>query len=214
MTTSANTKLRKENDRLKKKIARLKAEIECLKGDHKRLKKHGAANIGGGSEKFIHNLIGGEPMPSGWSYDLKVGRKRLEIKGSTLHKLHNAHYAKVGKPNPTNRWNWKHILGGGGNKEYDNLILVGQVDPRHRKHYKDKESPKSPYVIFDVPRRSVEGMVNEKGDGVDVSIGLTSNPAKLHKGNKKSKRLWSEFEVTRAELIKRYSSKGVRFKGR
>jgi putative hemolysin len=84
------------------------------------------------------------------------------------------------------------IYGHTNMKQFDYLVLLGDVDDRYRKSYAD---PQSPYVIFLVPEEEVGTFV--QGNGTNLGIQLTTNPATV---KERGRALFERFQVTEQQL--------------
>ena len=142
------------------------------------------------AEVVIARLLGGELTANLAAHDIVcVGEKKFEVKVSQLN--------SVSKTSKSRRWQWGHALGNGGAKHYHQLILVGKRDPRYSDLYLEPKS-KSPYVLFDIPFRSVKSVMRK-----DDLIQITTNPNAVTADA--AKLLFQTYQVTRSELRKRYN---------
>ncbi len=168
------------------RIAELESTIKSLK---ERLRSADPLN-GGVVEFYIADLISGRLTTGLSPHDIvSPNGLFLEVKFSRLGCPH--------KTSESRRWSWGNPLGEGGAKVFDRLILVGEVDEKFRPRYRD---PDSPYVIFDVPFEEV----NDIKRTLPI-IQITTSPDSGWSRTKK--RLFSEFAITRAELVERYGVK-------
>ncbi|MEN3368908.1 MAG: hypothetical protein V7609_1051 [Verrucomicrobiota bacterium] len=118
--------------------AKLRRELQLCIEERDRLRALQPFKRGLEGERYIADLIGGEVTitnarhdivtKSGHHLEVKLGGLRVAVKGKK-----------------TKQWAWRHVFGEDGKKIYDQLILLGLVDERHRK------STDGPYVIFDIP---------------------------------------------------------------
>ena len=178
-------KLMEENARLKTEIQRLREELAF----HKRHTRGHTAQDG---ERYLRRLLGGSLSLHNAGHDLVVGRTRFEVKSSECASADNK------KALSTLRWTWHKLLGSGGNKSFDRLILLGRVDPRHVANYADRRAP---YVIFDIPAREARRLMDNAAHSF---IQVSTNP--LSQRTEKGRLLWS-YQITRAELRERYRLK-------
>ena len=164
--------LRVENARLRERIY----ELESAKGII--------------AERYINELIGGVLTTGHAAHDITTPEgKRIEVK-----------FARLNIPMDTSasrRWSWGHPLGSAGAKQFDSLVLVGEVDPRFRELYRE---PSSPYVIFDVPFESVPTLM-----GKSTVIQVTTNPRrKFGKAARIANTLFQQFHITSEDLRAKY----------
>lgn len=168
-------------------IERLQNENATLRADNALLRaKLGAAAWrvdGHSAETFIAALIGGELTRGSAPYDFRSSSKvNFEIKFSRRNAW------------KTPRWNWRHILGVNGCKQFDRLLLLGEPDPVHRWKCKDHDSP---YAIFDVPFDEVRSLMES-----DNLIWINTNPASDRRATHRA--LFSRYQSTCGELAERY----------
>jgi hypothetical protein len=95
---------------------------------------------------------------------------------------------------PTYRWAWAKPFGESGNKSYDRLILVGEVDGRYG--YLGKDT-----VIFDVPFDRVRPLTIKCGR--HLGIQLATNP--LSSRVSSARPLFTHYQTTLEELEQRYA---------
>lgn len=140
------------------------------------------------AEYRISRLIGGTLTSGSAAHDIVCARgKKFEVKFSRLNAANLT----------TRRWSWGHPLGSGGAKSFFRLILVGETDPRFARSYR---CPKSPYVLFDIPFRSVRTIMRR-----DALIQITTNPDRI--SAESARLLFERYQVTSRELRERYKSK-------
>jgi hypothetical protein len=145
--------LERDNADLKRKNAELESELESL-----RLDPTLARGLKG--ETYIASLTGGDLTSYGDSYDvILTNGVQLEVKQCN----------KPYRPSSsiTKRWNWYHVLGTSGRKEYDYLVLLGEKDPR----YVDQYPADIPLVIFLIPRSAVN-LLAVKGTQIAINTNL------------------------------------------
>lgn len=178
--------------KLRSKIARLESEVFRLQRRVEFLEHHPSLRAGLAGERLVIELVRGKPTPLVCDHDVVIQRKglRLEIKTSHLN------VADRKRDTGTQRWSWRHVLGNSGEKKFHRLILVGDVDERFRGLYSD---PKSPFVFFDISRRTAERLAQR---GVEGMIQLTSNPGRVTTTS--ARELFSRFQTTPRELKRRY----------
>jgi hypothetical protein len=177
MGTSEVVRLRAENARLRKKVAFFERNSMTLfgtKGEHLVAKLSGGFKTAAKTAKFDVKI------PSG---------ARVEVKSASLNTLY------ANKPDGTKRWAWMRILGMGGKKPFNWLVLLGEVDDRYRGRYAD---PRSPYVVFLLPKRAVAKHLIASGPGPGIQ--LTTNPQTV---GPKGRELFEKYQVTRKELTRR-----------
>lgn len=185
MKPSLEAKLRAKILRLEDEVLRLQHRVEFL--EH-----HPSLRAGLAGERLVIELVRGKPTPLVCGHDVIIQRKglRLEIKTSHLN------VADRKRDTGTQRWSWRHVLGNAGKKKFHRLILVGDVDERFRELYPD---PKSPFVFFDISRKTAERLAQKGSEGM---IQLTSNPATVK--TIAGKELFSRFQTTPRELKRNY----------
>jgi hypothetical protein len=144
---------------------------------------HAAGRTG---EVYLASLLGVQPTIPNSPYDILTPTNcRLEVKTSKL----NLHKHADGS-----HWGWTKPLGGDGDKEYDQLILLAEPDPRHINHY---AQPLIRYVMFDIPFLEVPKFLNGRRD-----IFLGSNPLRVFSPTTSG--LYRDFQITEHEFVKKY----------
>ncbi len=177
---------------LRKRIAELRAEVAVLTAENQLLRKKlgpSAWRIDGRrAEEFVQQLIGGTLRKGSASSDLILPNgTHFEIKYSRLN---------VARPDAkTRRWNWAHILGSSGNKQFHKLLLLAPHDPQYRHSFDD---PDSPFVIFDVPFKEVPNLVEASG-----TIWINTNPTKFKRHSHRE--LIVKYQITRKKFVERYN---------
>ncbi len=181
------------NRSLHYEIARLRAENGVLRNEVRFLRTHPKIARGLRGEELVARLVDGLPSTRGAPHDLVTERAgvRLEIKCSSLLAIRG----KV-----TKRWVWTKMHGEAGNKKFDRLILVGDVDPRFSHLYRD---PQCPYIFFDVPFREVPSLTYGIRPGRASIIHVTTNPEVVK--SPRASRLFLDFQTTVRELERRYA---------
>ena len=179
------------NERLlKREVIELKREGIALRRENRALRERLASAkpfTGAAVEFYIAKLIGGQLTKGLTQYDVKgADGTKFEIKFSRLNIPHSRAVS--------HRWSWSRPLGSSGAKQFHRLILVGQVDPQYRHAYCE---PRSSYVIFDVPFRSVKRLMRK-----DPIIQISTNPSA--KQSDPGKELFRRFHVSRQQLRERY----------
>jgi hypothetical protein len=151
--------------------------------------------VGMQGEQLVAKAVDGAMTTFTAGADVSIERndQLLEVKLSTLNVAVRSH------KNATTRWTWPRPLGYKGSKVFDRLILVGQVDVRHRASYLDDE----PYVFFDVPFSEAQALTVLGGTHRNIQI--TTNPKTAK--TPAAIRLFSEFMLPFAELNARYGIK-------
>jgi hypothetical protein len=173
-------------------VRRLQWENQALRTELDFLRSNPAIAKGIRGESLIASMLGGTQSRTGAGHDLVVSRRLLvEVKYSSL-------LAGVNE-RPLRRWVWSKLFGEAGQKQYDRLLLIGDVDRRHLPLYAD---PSSPYVFFDLPYAAAVDLAGGIKPGRESKIHLTTNPATVRSAN--AKILFAEFQVTRQELRRRY----------
>jgi len=173
--------LEKENELLKNKIEQLKEKNRSLSKGHWRTN----GNIG---EEHIATLLDGAITPSNCRYDvLLLNGLKLEVK-----------YASLSRPNikkaQTKAWKWSEFKGLDGKKEYDSLILVGEIDKKYKNLHAD---PDEDYIYFDIPFGDVDKLIDKSR-----MVTLTTNPETVR--SKVNIRLFNEYQKTKKQLREKY----------
>jgi len=181
---SENAILLKENDLLKDELSQLRSRVAgFLKASENPpwLIAQGLVSI----------IIKGVLTENNSSYDVDVGqgRIRIEVKYSKLNKANSS---------GTLRWAWNKIFGESGNKQFDRLILIGELDRRYMNSYRPFDSD---FVIFDVPYEEVSDLTIST-NGRYRSIQLTSNPKTAKRSN--GSRLYPKYQVNQETIGQRY----------
>ena len=192
---TSSDKMQREACALQSRIEILERELTVYKTENERLlarvtffERHPCLAAGIKGETIIAELLSRARTTGNASYDIE-GSVHLEVKYSRLTTNSNRY--------PVKRWTWGTVFGMGGNKVYDQLILLGDKDPAFNHSYKD---PSCPYVLFDVPYANVCDLITDGGTARDL-IRLSSNPSRV---SSRSRMLFSEFQVTQAVLESRY----------
>lgn len=175
-----------EIDSLLAENGRLKREVEFLR-DHPTLAK------GIRGETIFAKLLRATRATRGAPHDLvtRRGELRLEVKYSSLLRTYTNREG--------HRWVWTKLFGEMGNKQFDRLLLIGDLDPRFRERYLD---PTSPYVIFDLPYQDALDLADGTQPGRRSRLQLTTNPQTVTSW--KSRALFDGFQVQISELLGRY----------
>ena len=194
----------KTKDQLRSRIACLERQVRRLQAEQRKLNaeknirlRHVKSSTGSRGEKYIHRLLDNSiPTGSGAGHDLVVAGKRLEIKTSECRS------AIDGRRNGTltKRWTWHRPFGTSGENHYHFLVLVGDIDSRHRRLYRDKEKPPSRFVLFVIPRHCVKHVMRQSGEPI---IQITTNP--LIQRSKAGKQIW-RYEKTRKEIKTQFAA--------
>jgi hypothetical protein len=180
--------LLKEVESLKQENARLKRNIQELTAKHEFIVMHPTLASGMIGERIVAHLTNGKltAYAAGHDVEAKLGEIRIEVKYA------NARMKQAGRPDK--RWAWGKILGEGGKKVFDYLLLIGEKDPQFESAYLD---PESPFVFFLVPSRDISDVIVNMGSRYK-GIYLTTNPtAKL---GTRSLALYRRFQTTSAKL--------------
>lgn len=177
---------------LEAQVRLLRCENLSLRAELEFLRMNPAIAKGIRGESLVASILGGSGSSVGAGHDLVVSSRLLvEVKYSSL-------LVGVSK-RPLRRWVWSKLFGEAGQKRYDRLLLVGDVDPRHLPLYADRSSP---YVFFDLPYEAAVALAGGVKPGRESKILLTTNPSTVKSAN--AKILFTEFQVTRRELRRRY----------
>lgn len=174
---------------LRRRVAALEQENETLRAKVTFFDYSPWMRDGIRGEQVVAKLIGGTMTAVNERFDVltQSTRVRLEVKYSKLN------IARAGVI--TQRWTWAHLLGYDRSKSFDSLILLGVADSRYKHLYRDTASP---FVLFDVPFRSLSKIVR----GTSQRVQISTNPLKAH--TDVAKALFGRFQVTRHELRSKY----------
>lgn len=164
------------------KIRQLQAELDALRKTIYFHRTHRTLSLGLSGETLVTNITSGQQTIHTCAHDieLKNGQK-IEVKTANLSVPNKS--SPGGK-----RWQWEKILGQSGNKYFDYLILLGEVDTRYSDDY--QFSPWG-YVVFLVPFESI-GILTTNGVGGGKAIRLGSNPKRA---TGKGSVLYEKFQI-------------------
>lgn len=181
---AAMERLREENALLKLRIADLESRLRFL-SQHKTL----AAGLSG--EQLVSGIIGGVRTVHTASVDIIMDDgKKIEVKHSKLS------YPSPNKPGNRARWQWGKIFGETNSKDFDFIILVGELDRRYITQYKDHDSP---YVIFMLSAAQAMEIVTAHTSGAKaILLGTNPSPKSV-----KARRFFEEYQLTAEELAQR-----------
>jgi len=175
-----------ENSALKKRVEELQETIAFYEA-------HATLFEGVRGESIVSSLVGGSITAYAEGHDIDLvtgeGATRIEVKMASLN------VPVLGAS--TRRWAWGKILGEGGKKEYDWLILVGKKDERYLSDYPEQDVP---YIFFLVPKTDVEKIMSQTGRY--SAIFLTTNPRKPKRS--KAGILYEQYMVSSSELKSRF----------
>jgi hypothetical protein len=154
------------------------------------LRTHKTLQTGMTGETIIAKAVKGAVTAYAGSYDVQIGEQQLEVKFSTL--LRSGLLT-----GDSTRWAWLKLLGEGGNKKYDFLVLVGEKDLRWRAYYLDKSTP---YVFFLIPRDEVASLMHQSGRYHGIFV--RSNP----RGRRRSRAdaLFSAYQLSYNDLERKF----------
>lgn len=171
--------LLEENKRLKREVGFLRAHPTLAKGIR--------------GETIFATLLRATRATRGAPHDLVTlgGELRLEVKYSSLLRTYSTREGR--------RWVWTKLFGEMGNKNFDRLLLIGDLDPHFRESYID---PGSPYVIFDVSYQDALELADGAQPGRKSRLHLTTNPRTVTSW--RSRALFESFQVPTSELLARY----------
>ncbi len=129
------TEKRQDVEAYLKRIDRLNRELSICKAENARLRdqvafftNHPCLAAGIKGETIVAQLLNRARTTGNASYDIE-GHIRLEVKYSRL----------TDNGNGVLRWTWGTVFGGGGNKAYDRLILLGDQNPNYSMSYMDSD---------------------------------------------------------------------------
>lgn len=191
------TDLATENRLIKVELDRLRDEVAALKKKLEYLDKHTALAKGMRGESLVASWVNGVITTHNASHDVALnGRNvKLEIKYAGLNVAVRGRQADGRE---TLRWAWSKPFGESGNKVYDQLILLGDKDPRYLNQYKGVGCP---YIFFDVPFSEIMPLTIQTNSGRYRSIQLTSNP---RSSKSAGSLLFRAYQITTEELNQRY----------
>jgi hypothetical protein len=174
-------------------IAALLAENDRLKREVEFMRGHPTLAKGIRGETIFAKLLRATRAARGSPHDLvtRGGEFRLEVKYSSLLRTYSNREGR--------RWVWTKLFGEMGNKQFDRLLLIGDLDPQFRDTYLD---PGSPYVIFDLPYQDALELADGAQPGRRSRLHLTTNPQTVTSW--KSRALFNGFQVQVSELLRRY----------
>ena len=175
-----------EHVQLRRRIASLESELQKCQERVAELEGRRPHAAGRTGEEYLASLLGVKPTIPNSPYDIVTPTgARLEVKTSKL----NVHKHANGS-----HWGWTKPLGNDGDKKYDRLVLLAEPNPQQTGHY---ARPFVRYVIFDISFTEVPQFLNARRD-----IFLGTNPLRVF--SRTTSRLYSEFQITEAEFIRRY----------
>lgn len=174
---------------LQKRVIELERENERLRAKVTFFDRSPWMRDGIRGEQIVAELIGGKTTAVTERFDVlaAAGRLRLEVKYSNLN------IAVADKA--TQRWQWVRPLGFDGQKTFDALILIGEVDARYQPLYRD---PSAPYVVFDIPFRRIAEIVQHSSQMIQIS----TNPQRAR--TPVARLLYQEFQTTCNALSEKY----------
>jgi len=174
---------------LRKRIAELKRENKLLRAKVTFFDRSPWMRDGIRGEQIVAELIGRKTTAVTERFDVlgAAGRMRLEVKYSNLN------IAVADKA--TRRWQWIRPLGFDGQKTFDALILIGEVDTRYQPLYRD---PSAPYVVFDIPFPRIAEIVQHSSQMIQIS----TNPQRAR--TPVARLLYEEFQTTCDALSEKY----------
>lgn len=176
--------LRQENAALRLRLAALEAQLAFL-GNHRTL----AAGLTG--EVLISQHVDGTTTAYAAGHDVRSANgQTIEVKKSRL--------TEPAKGYASRRWQWQKVFGQSGGKQYDYLLLVGDVDERFRQHYRNDGAP---FVFFAIPFSDV-GPLTTSGVSGSRAIMLSSNPTGLR--SEASRRMFDSYQVSPSDLTQRF----------
>jgi hypothetical protein len=181
-----------KQDVLEKRVADLEAENRRLKSEIDFLRTHSLLTTGMRGETLIAKIVGGRTTSYATSHD-------VEARDGSLIEVKRSKLCIWDKRSGSMKWQWAKLFGESGKKKFDYIILVGDADPRYKVHYKDKNSP---YVLFCVPFREIEGLSAQGQRDEYRHIQMGTNP--LSARRRESIKLFQQFQITEAELTARF----------
>lgn len=179
--------LRAQIRRLKSQIQRFREQLLDFKNQTISAGRHQRNHTGFKGETFLLHELQGAKSSDG-TYDLIVRGKKLEVKTSLCRNVDS------NREEITRRWTWHRPFGSNNKNKYDYLLLLGDMDTRLRKSYKQ---PTSKYVFFLLSVRSAIHLWRKQKKRI---IQLTTNPNKQRSAQ--GKKLW-QYELSLEELKRR-----------
>jgi hypothetical protein len=176
-----------------KSLSRLVIENEQLRREIEFLRGHPSIARGIKGETLIAQLLSAKRSMPGSGHDIATNGKGLllEVKYSGL--------LSIMTDRPIKRWVWTKLFGELGQKKFDRLLLIGDIDYRFRDYYAD---PNSPYVMFDLPYDEAVDIARGILPGRRSRVELTTNPITVKSW--RAKVLFEHHQVTPYELQQRY----------
>lgn len=180
-----------ENNQLRYEIECLKDEVGQLQAELRTFSKSGTIGKNKKIKRFLGTVLDGKVKRQGFDMLTSTGKKLL-IRVSSLT------YPTAGITKTTKRWQWHNVFGINGKKEFDNLILVGDIDERHKSKYQDNDSC---FVIFDIPYQELEKII---GDDRKRIIKLSTNPMTCRG---QFSLLFNQYQMSEKALLEKYKIK-------
>jgi hypothetical protein len=177
------------------RIKALEAENSLLRDELDFLKKHPKIIKGIKGELLTIQLTNGKLSNKGAGHDIDISihNIKLEIKYSSL-------LSGGGSSRNVKRWVWTKLFGESGKKEFDRLILIGDIDQEFLTAYKDYSSP---YIFFDLSYMEAVDFVNGVKSGSSSMIHLTTNPHTVRSA--RAKKLYCNYQTSIKEISARYN---------
>lgn len=182
MTNAKSTELETENASLRARIAQLEQQIEFMH-------QHPLLLRGLQGEILISCIVAGTLTAYATMHDVDTANGiKIEVKHAkpTLsNKVRGQH----------RRWQWNKLFGESGKKEFDFVLLIGDIDERYRNSYKE---PDSPYVLFCIPSTELFPLtIKGQRDGYRKLDLNTNSRGKLqHSG----RTLYQRYQITTDDL--------------
>ena len=166
-------------------IASLKRDLKELRGKLEwfETKAHPTMVTGIRGEKLVVKITGGWRTPSGWPHDIKMANgQKVEVKTSKIGSPHRSRSA-------SRRWTWGKILGAGGRKDFDWILLLGEKDRDYQGDDNDA------YVYFILNKDDIRSVITNGGNiHLNIDPRTTRSPSGM--------RLWKQFRTKSADMPK------------
>lgn len=168
------------------------ARLEALLGKQAEqltfLSNHKTLASGMTGELLVASLVTGELTAYAAGHDVtSASGQKIEVK-------------RAGRTMQSGRshWQWNRILGQSAKKEFDWVLLIGEVEDAYKPKYRD---PLAPFVIFLIPFSDVLE-ISSPGVAGARRVKLTTNPSSVR--GSLGRRLFSNYQITASELTEKF----------
>lgn len=140
--------MKAENRRLRAWIAELEQQVKELRPKAILYDRYKRKLVGDFGEDLVARWFLAERIFGNKDHDLVTSAgSKLEVKYSRL--------ALSDERSPRCRWKWTGLLGNGGEKDYDRLLLVGEINHLNAEYRLLYADPEADYILFDLPGSEV-----------------------------------------------------------